>query len=275
MHKPFYAALLISLAGLLGCPRRIDFGPHGEVRDSRELLALVDQAEGAATSIDAEGQVRFDLPEGQATVGAFVSASAPASLQIQANDFFGRPQSVLACDGQRFGLWVAQEEAYYTGPATPENLARFIRVPLPPEEVVALLLGRAPRIAAPGWALEVDRQEGAYRLSGTDGQRSQSLWIDPVTARPVRSEVTSRGGAGYRARFGDVQPAPAPFPRMISLESLGAGSPARLELRASKLALNETIDPARFSPEAPDGVRVIEVSHRSAKWESLVSPSLE
>jgi len=259
MHKAFYAALLISLAGLLGCPRRIDFGPRGELHDPQELLALVDQAEQAATSLSAEGQVHFDLPEGQATVGAFVSAAAPASLNLQANDFFGRPQSVLACDGTRFGLWVAAENAYYLGPATPANLARFIRVPLSPVEVVALLLGRAPRIAAARWTLEVDREAGAYRLRGSDGQRSQSLWVDPLTARPVRSEVTSDAG-GYRARFGELQPGPPfPFPRLVALESLSRASPARLELRAAKLALNEAIDPSQFSPDPPEGIRAIEV----------------
>ena len=264
MHKAFYAALLISLAGLLGCPKRLDFGPRGQLHDPQELLALVDQAERAATSFTAEGQVRFSVPEGQATLGAFAAAAEPASLQLQANDFFGRPQSVLACDGKRFGLWVAQENAYYVGPATPSNLARFLRVPLQPEEVVALLLGRAPRIDAPAWKLEVDREEGAYRLSATsaDGQRSQSLWVDPLTARPVKSEVTSGAGAaagGYQARFGDFQPGPPPFPKRITLESLSRASPARLELHADRVTLNEAIDPAQFSPDPPEGTPAIEV----------------
>ena len=262
MHKAFYAALLISLAGLLGCPKRLDFGPRGQLQDPQELLALVDQAEQAATSLTAEGQVRFSVPEGQVTLGAFASAAAPASLQIQANDFFGRPQSVLACDGKRFGLWVAQENAYYVGPATPANLARFLRVPLAPEEVVALLLGRAPRIDAAAWKLEVDREEGAYKLSATsaDGQRSQSLWVDPLTARPVKSAVTSGGAAGgYLARFGDFQPGSPPFPKRIALESLSASSPARLELRADRVTLNEEIDPAQFSPDPPEGTPAIEV----------------
>lgn len=262
MHKAFYAALLIPLAGLLGCPRRMDFGPRGELRDPQELLALVDQAEQSATSLSAEGQVRFDVPEGQATVGAFAAAAAPASLQIQANDFFGRPQSVLACDGRRFGLWVAAENAYYTGPATPANLARFLRVPLAPEEVVALLLGRAPRIAAGAWKLEVDREAGAYKLSATstDGQRTQSLWVDPLTVRPVRSEVAPTSGeGGYRARFSDFQSGTPPFPKRIALESLARSSPAKVELRASTLALNEAIDPSQFSPDPPEGITAIEV----------------
>lgn len=264
MHKRFYAALLIAIVGLLGCPRRIDFGPRGPLTDPQEVLALVDQAESRVTSVSAEGQVRFNVPEGQATVGAFASASAPASLQMQINDFFGRPQSVLACDGKRFGLWVAQEGAYYLGPATPANLARFLRVPLTPEEVVGLLLGRAPRIdpGAP-WDLAVDRDEGAYRLTtrSTAG-RSQRLWIDPVTTRPVKSEVVTAAG-GYRATFGDLQPAGGiPFPRRITLESL-AGKET-LELRASKVTLNEAIDPGQFSPDPPEDITPIELDEAGA-----------
>ncbi|HEY8210967.1 MAG TPA: DUF4292 domain-containing protein [Myxococcaceae bacterium] len=254
---------MIPLVGLLGCPRRIDFGPGGQVTDPEELLARVDQAEGSATTVSAEGQVRFDVPEGKATVGAFVSASAPASLQMQVNDFFGRPQSVLACDGQRFGLWVAQEGAYYLGPATPANLARLLRIPLAPEEVVAMLLGRAPRIA-PGtpWDLAVDPEEGAYRLSTRSEAGSQRLWVDPVTARPVKSEIATAGG-GYRVRFGDFQPAGGiPFPRRITLESLTRKE--TLELHASQVTLNEAIDPGQFSPEPPDDVTPIELDEAGA-----------
>lgn len=266
MHKPFYAALLILLAGLLGCPRPVDFGPRGRIGDPQELLRLVDEAEHSASSISAEGQVRFDLPEGQATVGAFASAAEPASLMIQANDFFGRPQSVLACDGERFGLWVAPEAAYYVGPATPANLSRFLRVPLSPREVVAMLLGRAPRIDAQGpWVLDIDPHERAYRLAGRgEAGARQMLWIDPVTGRPVKSEVLPAGGAGaYRLRFSDFQPSGAiPFPRRITLESLG--QKAKLELTASKVTLNEQLDPAQFSPDPPEDVTPIELDATGA-----------
>ena len=134
---------------------------------------------------------------------------------------------------------------------------------LPASLVVALLLGRAPRIAATAWTLEVDREEGAYKLSATstDGRRSQSLWVDPLTARPVKSEIASSeaGGGGYRARFGDFQPGTPPFPKRIALESLARSSPARLELDASTVTLNEAIDPAQFSPDPPEGITAIEV----------------
>jgi len=262
MHKSFYAAMLIALAGLLGCPRRpVDFGPRGRVTDPQELLRLVGEAEHSASSISAEGQVSFDVPEGKLTVGAFASAAEPASLMIQANDFFGRPQSVLASDGERFGLWMAQEGAYYVGPATPANLARFLRVPLAPAEVVAMLLGRAPRIA-PGapWSLTVDGGERAYLLS-TTGQR---LWIDPITTRPVKSEI-STGAGGYRVTFSDFQPAgdrAVPFPRRITLESLGAK--AKIELSASKVTLNEQLDPSQFSPDPPEDVTPIELDETGA-----------
>jgi hypothetical protein len=268
MHKPFYAALLISLAGLLGCPRRsIDFGPRGQITDVQELLRLVDEAERSTSSISAEGQVRFELPEGQATVGAFASAAEPASLMIQANDFFNRPQSVLACDGERFGLWAAQEGAYYVGPATPANLARFLRVPLSPQEVVAMLLGRAPRVT-PGtpWRFLVDRDERAYQLTTLSPESiGQRLWIDPITARPVKSEINTSQHDGYRVTFSDFQPAgdrAVPFPRRITLESLG--QKAKLELRLSKVTLNEQLDPAQFSPDPPEDVTPIELDATGA-----------
>jgi hypothetical protein len=259
-------------AGLLGCPRRIDFGPRGELRDPSEVLQLLAAAEARVSSVDAEGRLSFEAPEGKASLGALLVAAQPGCLQLQAMDFFGRPQSLLVSDGQRFGLYLAQEGVYYLGPASPANLARFVRVPLSPEDLVSLLLGRAPRLpATAAWRLEVDPDAGAYRLSASEGGRRQTLWVDPTTFRPLRTEL--EGDTHYRARFDDLEPTGrGAFPRTVVLESPeGQGAPVRIELKYQELAVNQGPDPSLFAPEPPEGVQVVELDERG----DALSPSPE
>jgi hypothetical protein len=256
-RSPLWGVLVA--AGLLGCPKRVDFGPRGEIRDAAEVLRLLAEAEARVTSIDAEGRLSFEAKEGKASLGAFLVAVEPGRLQLQAMDFFGRPQSQLVSDGQRFGLYLAAEGLYFLGPASPANLARFVRVPLSPEELVSLLLGRAPRLAAE-WRLEVDREAGAYRLSGSAGPRSQTVWVDPVTFRALRTEVA--GDTPYRARFEDLKVAgPVAFPRTIVLESPQQEG-VRIDLQYQQLTVNGQPDPSLFAPEPPEGVRIIELDER-------------
>jgi len=47
------------LALSLGCAKRIDFGPTGEVRSAEELLGLVDLAESQVTSVKGEARLRL------------------------------------------------------------------------------------------------------------------------------------------------------------------------------------------------------------------------
>src|SRR5687767_13643150 len=112
-------------AGSLGCPKRIDFGPEGEIRDPAEVLRRLAEAESRVTSIDIEGRLSFQAPEGRAALSTFLVAAEPGRLQLLSLDFFGRPQAQLVSDGQRFGLFVAEEGTYFLGPASPANLARF------------------------------------------------------------------------------------------------------------------------------------------------------
>src|SRR5262249_44330414 len=50
----------------------------------------------------------------------------------------------LASDGQRYCFIDYHHNCGECGPATPENVARMVRIPLEPDQVVALLLGSAP-----------------------------------------------------------------------------------------------------------------------------------
>lgn len=252
MHRAI--AVLALLPFCLGCPKRIDFGRTGEVTDPARLLALTAAAEGRISGIKGEARLTADLPQGKGTVTLFIAAARPGLLHFESLDFFGKPQAVLVTDGKSFYLY--QEGRYYRGPATAANVARAFPLALPPEQLVGLLLGQAPRIEPEKVTMKTDPGSNAYVLTLMRGPVSQTLWIHPQHHRVLRSVV--QGPGGYEVSFEDMQQTGSlVFPRQIAVEA--RAEKVRLELRYTDVALNEAPDLSLFSTEAPEGVPVIEV----------------
>lgn len=247
---------LLCLAGLLaGCPRPIDFGPGGRMDDPGALLQKVDAEEGKIRALTGDARLGLQSPEGQGEVALFVAVERPAKLHLESFDFFNRPIAAITSDGERFGLYDATEGRYYFGPATAQNLQRFLRTPLSPEQVVALMLGSAPRDPDGALALSIDSRAEAYKVEVRSPSLPQVLWIDPLLMRATRSEWG--GDAPLQAVFGAfLRTGTVAFPREIEVSSPAAQ--LKLRLRYSEVTLNKH-DEAMFVIEPPEGVPQVEL----------------
>ncbi|MBI3182204.1 MAG: DUF4292 domain-containing protein [Myxococcales bacterium] len=252
--RPLLAAPLA--AALAGCPPRFDFGVHGEVRDPTVLLELVSKEEAKVSAVQGEAKIRVDSPKAKGVVSLFVAVEHASRLHLESLSFFGKPEAVLVLDGQSFGLYQAQEGRYYRGPASPQNVSRFLPVALPPSELVALMLGRAPRILPEVADLSLDEQARAYRVVLKAGPVRQTLWVDPSRLRVERSEV--RGVPSYDLRFESFdRVAEAIYPRKVVMTVPSAS--ATLELLYKDVSVNQVPDPTLFELSPPEGVPVVEV----------------
>lgn len=251
-------ALLLALAwGLFGCPpRRLDFGVHGELRDPSELLARVSQEESKIFLLSGEAKLRVNSPGGKGAVSIFVALMHPALLHLEALDFFGRPRAVLVSNGETFDLYQAEEGQYFRGPATPRNIGRIAPVALAPAELVAIMLGRAPRIPPQTADLTLDPEKLAYRVVLKAGPVTQTLWVDPARLRVTQSEI--RGVSAYDLRFADFQKADqATYPRQLVLSA--PGEETTIEVSYKDVSVNGQPDLTLFELEPPPGVAVTEV----------------
>lgn len=262
MHRSIAALALLPLC--LGCPKRIAPLPEDRIEDPGRLLELTAAAEAKVANLQGEGKLAADLPQGKGRVSLFLAVQHPDQMHLELFDFFGRPQTVLVTGGGRFYLYQAQEGRAYLGPATAANIARAIPLALPPEDLVAVLLGRTPRIPVARMSLALDAEAGVYVVTLVgEGGEGQTLWIHPETHRVLRSVV--QGPDGYELSFDDFQVPRASastsgtitFPRKVVVNAQGGR--AHLELRYTDVAFNEEMDPSLFSVEPPEGIPVIEV----------------
>lgn len=219
------------------------------------MLAAVETRERQLHSVKGEGKLTISAPQGSGTLSVFVAAARPASLHLESLDFFGRPLAVLTTDGQRFGLFDVSSGTYYTGPASAQNLARFLQAALPPDHVVGILLGAAPRLDAPEPKLRVDEKAQAYAVTLQDSQTLQTLWVDPLRMRVTRSE--RQGGNAYALAFSDFEEGTIVFPKAVELQVPSAK--VELKLRYTEATFNGTPEPELFDPTPPEDVPVVEL----------------
>jgi len=104
--------------------------------------------------------------------------------------------ALLVTDSSRLQALFINEGCLYEGAATTHNLSQFLPVPLPPEEIVALLLGKVSLIDFDTANLELRQENDQYvlKLISLSGWKTQRLWIDPGYFRIIRSEISSPEG---------------------------------------------------------------------------------
>jgi hypothetical protein len=82
-----------------------------------------------------------------------------AKLRIEADSPLGGALATLTSDGKQFQLLDLRNNRFLQGPAKACNVARLIRLEIPPEDVVSVLMGEAPlpgsaTIKGAGWDSE-------------------------------------------------------------------------------------------------------------------------
>jgi outer membrane lipoprotein-sorting protein len=264
------AAAIFLVVVCSGCPKRIEFGPEGPIDDPEKLFGLVTQAQANLVTLQGDAKLRVASPQGSGTLSMFIAISRPGLMHMETFDFFNRPVAALVSDGQRFGLYQTEGHVYYQGPASPENVSRFLPVVLPSEELVAVMLGQVPFIPAERKTLELDRSEGVYVLKLFRGQVTQTLQVHTKYHRVVRSEV--RGVPGYDLSFDDFQAQGSViFPKEVKLTAEVAET--ELRLRYSDVTLNAAPDLTLYELTPPEGARVVQVDARGREVGPEPAPS--
>jgi outer membrane biogenesis lipoprotein LolB len=118
----------------------------------------------------------------------------PKKLRIELVSPFGSPLDVLTINDNVFALHDLREGRYLTGPAKPCNIARLVKIPLPRDDVVRILVGYTPLID--GQSTVTWDTKGFYRVTVTDGERTQRLEIDGNhdTLPLMRSTLEDKAG---------------------------------------------------------------------------------
>ncbi len=175
----------------------------------------------------------------------------PDAVRFEALSPFGTPFLLLTvADGTLTTYSVADHRAL-VGPANRETTGRWLGVPLDPEDLVGLLLGRVipPRDLREAEILPADLHGRSVRLAGAS--ESRRVWMDFETGLVRRAEI----GGGRRSLTVVYDDADIDgVPRALHIATDGGDLEGEVLYREPAVSVG--IDPALFRFEVPDGANI-------------------
>jgi outer membrane lipoprotein-sorting protein len=183
-------------------------------------------------------------------VRAVVLARAPASVRFEALSPMGQPLLVATVHEGRLTTYDATTNEAFVGRATPETTARVLGLPFEPDDLVAVLAGRAippadVRIAT--W-LPADDVGPSLELTGPVNRRR--IWLDPETG-VVRQLELSGGRGEARVRY-----LRGPAGVLTGFDVTAMMSYVTASVRYQNPTFDAAIDPAVFTFEPPADAKV-------------------
>jgi hypothetical protein len=238
--------------------------------------------------VQGESKVDYFGEQGRVRGSTLFVASRPDRVRFDIFSPFGVTLSTLTSDGSDFALLDVPGKAFFAGPASECNVARFLRVPVPPHALVTLLSGEAPVLvheranSTLGWeggsyVIRIQSRHGASEVVRLE-PRPGDWNLDWTQQRMRVSEVTvvQQGIELYRIELSGFAPARTARPRVDPDgidPDLGPSGPAcevdvprriRITSEASAqdvllvhqdVSLNPPLVPGLFHQSAPAGVR--------------------
>lgn len=246
-------AIGVALA-LAGCPDKFR-RPDNAIEDPAVVLGAVERRSQAITALNALVSLEVWEKSERVRLKQMFIVERPDKLRVDTLSPFGQPLSSMASDGRDITIYSLDEKRYWTGTASPRNLARLIPIGVEGEELSALLRGGAPVIGHQTARLSWDGENGWYRVDLQGDGRRQRLSLEPAALRVVESRVWRDGALQYRARFGDYSgDDEAAIPRRMRFEV--PMEALQIDLRVEEHEVNRPIDPAVFRIDPPRGVTV-------------------
>jgi len=251
-------AIVLCLALLAGCPPNRPQNP--DVRPlptPDEARRQVDEGARSRKTLRAQGRVTYFGDEGRVRLGLVEVVERPARFRLETLSPLEQPIDVMVSDGERLSL--LRNGQLHEGPATPENVARLLPLPLRPHEIVDVLLGGVPlsdtfKPLGIDWA-ESPADHWKLTLAGPGGEVAE-LTIDPVRRVVIRA-IIKRADQKVRmeVQFDDFLGDRAPFPRTVEIKMPDRNLEVSLKLK--EVEVDVAIDPSLFVLKAPPGVAVI------------------
>ncbi|WP_321392027.1 hypothetical protein [uncultured Desulfuromusa sp.] len=235
---------LIVLAGCMQPQKPV----WDEVPTAEQLIGQISVASGSFSSLDGAASVALTTGDKFFSSEQFLLLQRPDRLRADVLTGFGQLVLQMASDGDLLSVFLntTVPGKFFYGPASYENIFRFVRVPLMTTDLLSLLLYDPPLIDYQDSSVELvaggirlvlanddDRQEllfnGRLQLIGCDYYRLGDEYLS------VEYEKFSKESS---------------FPQLIKIAM--PLEKTRIKVTFSELQVNERIDLAQFQLHRPD-----------------------
>ena len=205
---------------------------------------------------------------GRARVEQGVIARAPDRLRMDTITPFGTTLAVFVLNAGRLTFYDLNERVYATGPATPENVSRFVPFWMSANDLIRVLLGGAPLDATDPdpdtYTLEWDGRAGAYALEMPLLQggtltvlvRHNTWTLAGATSRDTDGDIV------FELRTGDfttIATANGETEMPQRLRFIMESEDVDISLDVTRIEMGVNLPDAAFELAAPGGAEVIQL----------------
>ncbi len=245
------AIFVVCLALLGGCGRPVP-KVWTDLPTAESLLERLHFAAESRQSVDTEAHVSVNLEGKYVSTEQFLLAQKPARLRADVLTGFGQLIMQVAIDNDYLSAYLntTVPGKYYQGPATQENLSRFVRIPLEIKDLVSFLLYAPPlidynraNVAAQDDMLVLRLFHDAYR---------QEIVFDPAL-RMIESRYYWDKDLQLQVNYANFN-TQHNFPKLLKIEV--PGRLMHLTVAMVQPSINAEIADDQFRISAPQGALI-------------------
>ena len=251
-----WCALLVVSGCISGKIPDVTKRPPASPEDVLGKIALP----GRDDIIRATANITVSSHEGKYSQKMALSLRIPACLRVETIPLFGPADFFLSANEEYIKVFFPGEGKFYVGRATEENLFVFLKVFLPPGDIVSLLAGLPPQITKGSLSEQVEGR--LYRVDIRSGKKRRSLWVDPDDYTLTKVEDRDGGRVVSRVTFkGHVVVNEVSYPRRIMIE---VQQPERVSIDIRYLDLDISSDGkgAIFDLQVPSGITPVRIDRK-------------
>jgi outer membrane lipoprotein-sorting protein len=239
--------LLVALALLGGCATAPPRQPVGD--EARHALDLLDEHRRGFADLRALADVVIQKAGERQSFTGVLLVKGPASMRLEALSPFGQPYFLVVVHEGRLTAYDASKNEAFVGPATAETIAGVLGLPLEPDDLVAVLAGRAapPKDLRVAELLPADGGGPSLNLIGAI--QRQRVWLDLQTGE-VRKVELGGGRVAVTITYRRDGDTPLGFDFSAGRQYVTGSVTYR------DVVLGAGIDPERFTLSLPKGAKI-------------------
>ncbi len=164
-YTPYILAALLFPLFLYGCVRRPKTFPTGPSPDASRILESLKQGKNELKSFRGVGKFKTVPGTNAKTFRMVWIGSQPQNLRVETLGPWGQPTFTFIINGSTFLLYSREDNRYFKGDATAENLSRFLSMRMRAEDLFGLLSGQPPILPFHHVKIRPSTAEGGWLLS--------------------------------------------------------------------------------------------------------------